>query len=119
MTDVRDNIVEAAEFCPPPSPSRLGKEITDHLVCWTVVDGDVLALGHVSDEEILDVQVTGVTAAGHPPVQLQQLRACGVLVELGRLEGVPLRLEKISSPHDCEHIFRTPRPPLLPLSLLY
>ena len=66
MADVHDNVAEAAEFC---SPNRLGEEITNHLVCWTVVDGDVLVFGHVPNEEMLDVHVLGVTAAGRPYVQ--------------------------------------------------
>ena len=65
MTDVHDNVAEAAELC---SPLRLGEEITDHLVCWTVVDRDVLAFGRVPDEEMFNVHVTGTTAAGRPPV---------------------------------------------------
>ena len=65
MADIHDDIAEAAEFS---SAHRLGEEITDHPVCWTVVNGDVLALGHVPDEEISDVHVTSVTATGRPPV---------------------------------------------------
>ena len=102
MTDVHDNIAEAAKFY---SPHRLCEEITNHLVCWTVVNGDVLALDHVPDEEISDVHVTGATATVRPPVQLQKHSACVVLVERGRLEGVPLRLKKIPSSHDCGHGF--------------
>ena len=82
MADIHDDIAEAAEFS---SAHKLGEEITDHLVCWIVVNGDVLALGHVPDKEIVDVHVAGVSADGHPSIQLQQLCACAVLVELGQL----------------------------------
>ena len=82
MADIHDDIAEAAEFS---SAHRLGEEITDHSVCWTVVNGDVLALGHVPDKEIFDVHVAGASADGHPSIQLQQLCACVVLVEIGRL----------------------------------
>ena len=102
MANIHDDIAEASEFC---SLHRLGEEITNHLVCWTVVDGDVLVLGYAPNEEITDVHVTGATAAGRPPVQFQEHRACVVLVERGRLEGIPLCLEKISSPHECGHVF--------------
>ena len=51
-----------------PLPQGLGEEITDHLVCWTVINGDVLALGHVRDEEIYDIHVAGALAAGRPPI---------------------------------------------------
>ena len=49
--------------------------------------------------------MTGASATGRSPVQLQQLRSCVVLVELGWLEGVPLYLMKVLSPHDCGHVF--------------
>ena len=59
MAGVHDDIAEAAEFCSPPRP---GEEITDHLVYWAVVDGYVLTLGHVPDQEISGVHVTGALA---------------------------------------------------------
>ena len=68
MADVHDDIAEASEFC---YPHRLGEEITDHLVCWAVIYGDVLAFGHVRDEAIPDVRVVGVFAAGRPSIHLQ------------------------------------------------
>ena len=68
MTGIHDDIAEAADFC---STHILGEEITNHLVCLALIDGDMLALGHVCDEEIQDVHVVGVYAAGRPPIYLQ------------------------------------------------
>ena len=54
----------------------------------------MLGLGHIPDEAIVDVHVTGAAATGRPPVQFQEHRACVVLVGQGQLEGIPLLLEK-------------------------
>ncbi len=67
MANIHNDVTETADLRPPEG---FGKKITDHLVGWSVLDGDVLALQDVCHEKISDVHVPRSLAAGRAPVCL-------------------------------------------------
>ena len=60
LADVHDDIAESVIFCPF---KRLGKEVTDRFVSWTMRDSDVVMLLHIGNKEVANIHVPGPFAA--------------------------------------------------------
>ena len=80
-----------------------GKEVSDHLFRWTILDGEILHIDAVGNEVKSTIEVLGSLAAGLATVLLEQDCTLVVLIKDCILMIIALCFKKVVSPKDDWH----------------
>ena len=82
---------------------RLGKKISDHVICWAVLNIELSVFDAVCNEKVPNVDVFGTLRTGMFPVVLQEYDRLVVLVHDSDVDDIVLCINKFVGPEELGH----------------